>query len=178
MNLTVAGAAVTALSLIREDRRALAWLGGALLALASWVRLWDIGVREPEPYTLPTALVLLAVGLLHLRRHPDASTMTALAPGLGLALVPSLLWVLADPIELRALLLGIACLGLVLAGVQLRWTAPLTLGALVGGCRGGPAGGAVHRRGRPALGADRPGGRRTDPDGSHLGASAPARHGR
>ena len=30
VNLTVAGAAVTALSLIREDRRALAWLGGAL----------------------------------------------------------------------------------------------------------------------------------------------------
>ncbi|MGZ8737299.1 MAG: SCO7613 C-terminal domain-containing membrane protein [Nocardioides sp.] len=133
VNLTVAGAAVTALSLIREDRRALAWVGGALLALASWVRLWDIGVREPEAYTLPTALVLLTLGLLHLRRHPDANTMTALAPGLGLALVPSLLWVLADPIELRALLLGVACLGLVLAGVQLRWTAPLTLGALVGG---------------------------------------------
>jgi hypothetical protein len=59
--------------------------------------------------------------------------MTALAPGLGLALAPSLLWVLADPIGLRALLLGVACLGLVVAGVQLRWTAPVVLGALVGG---------------------------------------------
>lgn len=131
--LTVAGAAVSALALIREDRRRLGWLGGALLALASWVRLWDIGVREPEPYTLPTALVLLALGLLHLRRDPGSSTTAALASGLGLALVPSLLWVLADPIGLRALLLGLACLALVTVGLKLRWTAPVTAGALVGG---------------------------------------------
>ncbi len=131
--LTVSGAAVTALALLRPDRRRLAWLGGALLALASWVRLWDIGVREPEPYTLPTAAVLLMLGVLHLRRHPEASTMAALGAGLGLALVPSLLWVLSDPMSLRALLLGMACLGLVVAGVRLRWTAPLALGALVGG---------------------------------------------
>jgi hypothetical protein len=131
--LTVAGAAVTALAMLREDRRQLAWLGGGLLALASWVRLWDIGVREPEPYTLPTALVLLALGVLHLRRHPRADTMTALAAGLGLALVPSLLWVLADPSGLRALLLGLACLVLVVGGVRLRWSAPVTIGAVVGG---------------------------------------------
>jgi hypothetical protein len=131
--LTVSGAAVTALALLRSDRRGFAWLGGALLALASWVRLWDLGVREPEPYTLPTALVLLALGVWHLRREPRASTMTALGAGLSLALVPSLLWVLADPTGPRALLLGLGCLGLVVGGVRLRWTAPLLLGALVGG---------------------------------------------
>jgi cell division protein FtsW (lipid II flippase) len=76
--------------------------------------------------------VLLLVGAQHLRRHPTASTMTALAPGLGLALVPSLLWVLADPTGLRTLLLGLGCLLLVLAGSRLRWTAPLALGAMVG----------------------------------------------
>ena len=130
--LTVSGAAVTALSLLRPDRRRLAWAGGALLAMASWVRLWDIGVREPEPYTLPTAVVLLTLGLLHLRRTPEAGTTTALGAGLGLALVPSLLWVVADPTGLRALLLGLSCLGLVVAGARLRWTAPLVLGAVVG----------------------------------------------
>ncbi len=130
--LTVAGVVVTALSLLRDDRRALAWLGGLLLALASWVRLWDIGVREPEAYTLPSAVVLVAVGLVYLRRHYAAATMTALAPGLGLGLVPSLLWVLADPVGLRALLLGAACLGLVVGGLRLRWTAPLVAGAVVG----------------------------------------------
>ena len=55
-----------------------------------------------------------------------------MTPGLSLALVPSLLWVLADPTGLRALLLGLGCLGLLLAGARLRWTAPVLLGATVG----------------------------------------------
>ena len=58
--------------------------------------------------------------------------MTALAPGLSLALVPSLLWVLVEPTGPRALLLGLGCFALVLAGLRLRWTAPLALGATVG----------------------------------------------
>ena len=32
---------------------------GSLLALATWVRLADLGVHAPEPYTLPSALALL-----------------------------------------------------------------------------------------------------------------------
>ncbi len=130
--LTVGGAVVSAMSLLREDRRMLGWIGGLLLAAASWVRLADLGVQEPEAYTLPSALALLLVGLWHLRRHDRASTMTALAPGLSLALVPSLLWVLVDPTGLRVLLLGLACLGLVLAGARVGWTAPIALGAAVG----------------------------------------------
>jgi len=131
--LTVAGVVVTVLSLLRADRRALSWAGGLLLALASWVRLWDLGVHAPEAYTLPSAVVLLAVGLLHLRRNPHSPTMTALAPGLALGLVPSLLWALVEEPGLRALLLGAACLALVVVGVRLGWTAPLLLGAAVGG---------------------------------------------
>jgi hypothetical protein len=131
--LTVAGGVVTAMSLLRPDRRLLGWPGGALLAAASWVRLWDVGVTAPEAYTLPSAVALLLVGLVHLHRHRDAATMTALAPGLGLALVPSLLWVLADPVGPRSVLLGLGCLGLVLAGVRLGWTAPIVLGSTVGG---------------------------------------------
>jgi hypothetical protein len=130
--LTLAGAVVTVMSLLREDRRRLAWAGGLLLAASSWVRLWDVGVRAPEAYTLPSAVVLLLVGLDHLRRHREASTTSALAPGLSLALVPSLLWSLAEPMELRSLLLGLGCLALVLAGTRLGWTAPITVGASVG----------------------------------------------
>ncbi len=130
--LTVAGVVVTVMSLLRSDRRELGWAGGLLLATASWVRLWDLGVRAPEAYTLPSAAVLLVVGALHLRRNSGASTMTALGPGLSLALVPSLLWVLADPTGLRTLLLGLGCLALVIGGVALRWTAPISLGATVG----------------------------------------------
>ena len=132
--LTLAGAAVTATSLVRVDRRMLAWPGGALLAAASWVRLWDIGVTAPEAYTLPGAAALAVVGLRHLHTHPGSATVTALGPALSLALVPSLLWALADPDGgLRVLLLGLGCLVLVVVGVRLRWTAPTLFGSLVGG---------------------------------------------
>ncbi|HEU4513569.1 MAG TPA: hypothetical protein VFR87_10735 [Nocardioidaceae bacterium] len=130
--LTLVGAAVSATALLRQDRRAAGWLGGLLLAAASWVRLADLGVDTPEAYTLPSAVALVALGLYHLRANPAAGTMAALTPGLMLALVPSLLWVFADPVALRSLLLGMACLALVVTGVRLRWSAPLVHGAVVG----------------------------------------------
>jgi cell division protein FtsW (lipid II flippase) len=130
--LTALGVAVTVVSLQRADRRSLGWVGGGLLAAASWVRLFDLGVHAPEAYTLPSAAALLVVGLAHLRRHPGSSTWTTLAPGISLASVPSLLWVLAEPTGPRALWLGLGCLALVLVGARLGWTAPLVLGAAVG----------------------------------------------
>lgn len=130
--LTVAGAAASATALLRRDRRGVGWAGGALLAAASWVRLWDIGVDAPEAYTLPTAVALVMVGVWHLRNRPESGTTSALSAGLGIALVPSLLWSLDDPATLRTLLLGGGCLVLVLLGLRLRWTAPLVWGAAVG----------------------------------------------
>ncbi len=132
LDLTVAGALVTASSLAHPHRRELAAPGGLLLAMATWVRLYDLEVTAPEAYTLPSALVLVGLGLHHLRHHPETSTVRALGAGLTLATVPSLLWAMEEPESLRALLLGAACLGLVLAGVRLRWTAPLVIGAVVG----------------------------------------------
>src|SRR5213078_1744216 len=113
--LTIGGAVVTALSLLQVDRRRLASLGGLLLAAATWVRLWDLGVRAPEAYTLPAAVVLVLVGLRRLHQDRSATTLGALAPGLSLMLVPSALWVLVDPTGVRTLLLGLGCLVLVLA---------------------------------------------------------------
>ena len=133
VHLTVLGVAAVALSLLRPDRRPVAALGALLLAGATWLRLADLGVSEPEPYTLPSAAALTAVGLWQLRRRPELSTRLAVGPGLTLALLPSLLWTLADDgSDLRVLLLGLACLGLVLAGTVRRWSAPLVLGAVVG----------------------------------------------
>jgi hypothetical protein len=40
---------------------------------------------------------------------------------------------LDEPYSLRALLLGAACLALVVGGVTLRWGAPVVVGAVVGG---------------------------------------------
>ena len=127
---------------------------------------------SPEAYTLPSALALLVVGGVHLRRRADAGTMTALAPGLSLALVPSLLWVLVEPTGPRALLLGLGCFALVLAGLRLRWTAPLALGATVGAL-------LVLRLAAPYVGDAVPrwvliggAGARADRRRRHLGATA------
>lgn len=132
VHLTLAGACVVVHALLHRDRRLLAPVGGLLLAAATWCRLADLGVRQPEAYTLPTALALIAVGLWHLRRNPAASTLVALGPGLLLATVPSLLWALDEPLTLRAAWLGIACLLLVVGGALRRWSAPLLVGAVVG----------------------------------------------
>jgi hypothetical protein len=132
VHLTVAGGLVTASALVNPGRRALGWAGGLLLVLATWVRLADIGVDAPEPYTLPSAIALLVVGLVRLDRGPDVSTWRALGPGLVLATVPSLLWVLVDPVTPRAAWLGAGCLGLVVLGTRLRWSAPVLVGAAVG----------------------------------------------
>ncbi|WP_348245992.1 SCO7613 C-terminal domain-containing membrane protein, partial [Salmonella enterica] len=88
------GCLLVADALVHRGHRDLAYAGSALLLLATWVRLGDLGVTAPEPYTLPLAVALTAVGLLHLRRFPAAGTATALLPGLLLGTVPSLLWVL------------------------------------------------------------------------------------
>ena len=132
IHLTLAGALVTSSSLVHRSRRSLTWLGGLLLAAATWVRLHDLGVTAPEAYTLPTAAALVLVGLHRLGRDPDADTRTTLLPGLALALVPSLLWALVEPLSLRAALLGLGCLVLLLGGSALRWSAPVVAGWLVG----------------------------------------------
>ncbi len=63
LHLTLLGALVTSSALIHQDRRWAGWVGGSLLAAATWVRLADLGVGTPEAYTLPSALALLALGL-------------------------------------------------------------------------------------------------------------------
>ena len=132
VHLTIAGALVTTSSIVHPTRRLLAWPGGLLLAAATWVRLLDLDVDVVEAYTLPSALALVVVGAWRLREDERSATVKALAPGLMLATVPSLLAVLDDPSSLRALLLGAACLGLTLVGAVLRWSAPLVVGSVVG----------------------------------------------
>ena len=133
VHLTLAGALVCASAALNPSRRSLAWPGGLLLAAATWVRLADLGVTDPEAYTLPTALALVAVGIVRLRRDPDAPTRSTLLPGLVLATLPSLLVVLADgPVSPRAAALGLGCLVLLLAGARVRWSAPVVVGGATG----------------------------------------------
>jgi hypothetical protein len=132
VHLTLAGALVVASSLLHLELRALAWPGGLLLAAATWVRLYDVGVQAPEPYTLPTAVVLVLVGLQRLTRDPQLDTLPALLPGLTLAVAPTLLWALVDPLSGRAVAVGLTALVLLLGGTVLRWTAPVLVGWLAG----------------------------------------------
>ena len=132
LHLTVLGCLLAATALLHESRRPVAWAGGAVLLLATWVRLGDLGVTAPEPYTLPLATALAVIGLWRLHHDPASDTATALGPGLVLATVPSLFWALDDPISVRALVLGAACLALAIAGAALRWSAPLVTGSVVG----------------------------------------------
>lgn len=131
VDLTVAGVLVTTSGLLHR-RDELNWVGGALLMAATWVRLADLGVDTPEAYTLPLAAVLVAVGLYRMWRS-DIGSWPALAPGLALAVSPTLILVLAEPVTARAVWLGAGCLALVLAGVWLRWSGPLLVGAGAGG---------------------------------------------
>lgn len=128
---TLAGLGLVALATaLRSDRRSVAVAGALLLSASSWVRLADAGVTAPEPYALPVAA--LALGLGHLRRRSDpATTSWAYAPGLSLALVPSLLRSVADETLTRSLLVGLAALAVVLLGARLRLRAPLVVGAAV-----------------------------------------------
>jgi hypothetical protein len=130
--LTIAGCLFGATALLHESRRSCAVVGTALLVLASWVRLADLDVTAPEPYTLPLAVALLGLGTWRLQRSAAVGTLESLLPGLLLATIPSLLWVCAAPVSLRALALGTACLALSVAGAAARWSAPLVVGASVG----------------------------------------------
>jgi hypothetical protein len=132
LHLVVLGALLSASALIHESRRDLVWAAVPVFALASWVWFGDRGVTDPEPYTLPIAAALTVLGLMHLRRNPGAGTEFALLPGLLLATLPSLFWVLGDPLSLRALIVGLACLALTIAGAAVRWSAPLMVGSVVG----------------------------------------------
>lgn len=131
VDLTLTGVLAHLSALLNAHRRWMAWVGLGLMVAAQWVRLDQIGVETVEAYTLPLAVVLLAVGVVRIR-HTGTGSPRALGPGLGLALVPTLLVALVDPISLRAVLLGLACLLVLGAGIALRWSAPLVAGAAVG----------------------------------------------
>jgi len=129
--LTLTGAAAIVVSLVSPDRRPASIAGGFLLAAASWARLIDEHVSVVEAYTLPTAVVLVGVGGWQMRLRPTVSSMVALAPGLALALLPSLARTLGEPTSLRALILGLCALGIVLLGAYRRVLAALLLGSWV-----------------------------------------------
>jgi hypothetical protein len=130
VGLTLYGVAGVLVSLVSPDRRRVAWAGGVLLVLATWVRLFALDIEVVEAYTLPGAVALLVVGLLWMRRTPSATSWEALGAALGLGVGASLLVALQEPTSWRALAVGVVGLLLVGVGVRLTWGAPLLVGGV------------------------------------------------
>ncbi|MFI7283955.1 SCO7613 C-terminal domain-containing membrane protein [Micromonospora chersina] len=129
------GLAVAVRVLRRGETPAWRWgfaaVAGGSELLGGWLLLAAGGVAVLEAYTLPAAALALGAGLLALRSRPGLNSWLALGPGLGAALLPSLVSVLAAPDAqpARRLALGLVALGAVLGGAVRRWQAPVLLGA-------------------------------------------------
>lgn len=130
VTVTVIGSALALAGIVAERRDGYRWLGAAVLLVAAMLRA-AAGQVAPELATLPAALVLVAAGAHRLLRDPETDSIRALAPGLALGLLPSLLPALAEPRTLRGVLVAAAALGLVAVGASRRWSAPLVAGAAV-----------------------------------------------
>ena len=107
------------------------WLALGLLTPAAACLVFGLGVTALEAYTAVPAASMILGGLWWMKRDPSVRTYKALAPGLGLALVPSYvaLVVFPNPLpRLIALLAAIVLLALV--GVSRRWFAPLLATAI------------------------------------------------
>ncbi|MGP3965720.1 SCO7613 C-terminal domain-containing membrane protein [Nonomuraea sp. 3N208] len=101
-------------------------IAGLLVAGEAVAVARAMAVEAVEAYTLPFALVLLALGWWRTRSR-QISSWPVYGPGLALAFGPSLL---AEAGSLRSLLLGIAALAVTLAGARGRLQAPAVLGGL------------------------------------------------
>jgi hypothetical protein len=129
MALTVVGSAICLVAVTNRDREAAGWLGAAVLASATLLRV-ALDVQAPELYTLPAAAVLIAFGIHRMLDDDDANSFTMLGSGLSLALLPSLLLALEEPVSLRGALVGAAGVVVLAIGVLQRWGAPFALGAV------------------------------------------------
>jgi hypothetical protein len=132
MVVTIAGTAICVVAVTTRDRALLGWVGAIVLGAATLIRV-ATDVSAPELYTLPAAALLVAVGAWRLRGEAADSSFTVLGSGLTLALLPSLLLALEEPVSLRGALIGAGAVLVLAAGVHLRLAAPFTLGAATTG---------------------------------------------
>lgn len=91
-----------------------------------------VGAARPvELVTLAPAAALTVLGVVRLRRDPQARSWPALGAGLGLATLPSLAYDVGSNELWRVVALGVLALALVVVGARRRLQAPLVIGAAV-----------------------------------------------
>jgi hypothetical protein len=83
-----------------------------------------------ETLTVPLAALLLALGVQRMRRR-SVSSWHALGPGLAVLLLPSLLLASVVGGAWRVVALALVATAAVVAGLALRWQAPLLAGGAV-----------------------------------------------
>jgi hypothetical protein len=132
MTLTIAGTALCLVIVTTRDRAWLGWAGAVVLGFATLIRVLE-DVSAPELYTLPAAALLVGAGAWRFHTDVESSSFTVLGSGLTLALLPSLLLALDEPVSLRGALVGAAGVLVLAVGVQRRVAAPFVLGALTTG---------------------------------------------
>lgn len=130
-SLAIAGAVLLVASAAWRGLRLLGWRPGtwvaaATLSLGVGAILSNAHVGVIEAYIATPATIAIVLGVRQLRIDPNLGTLEALAPGLGLALVPSYLAMIAFPdVAERAVLLTLITLILAVVGVLARWFAPV-----------------------------------------------------
>ncbi|CAN5857447.1 hypothetical protein BH23ACT10_BH23ACT10_34790 [soil metagenome] len=124
--LAVAAAGV---AVRRADRRWLRWVATGAASASSWTLLADLDIGLVEAYTMPPALVIIALAASGLRVRPSASSWPVMGTGLTLLTMPTVLQLVDDPGDLRRLAVSIV-LGSALAVVgRLRaLQSPLVIG--------------------------------------------------
>jgi hypothetical protein len=97
-----------------------------LLSPAAALLLAAVGATALEAYVAVPGATVLGLGLLRMRRDATIRTYAALAPGLGLILIPSYIAMVLDPqVLIRPLALAFSAAVLGLIGVGRQWFAPL-----------------------------------------------------
>ena len=127
VNLLIGAICWFAVSILIRQGLAAA-VGAVLSQFAAWLALGIAGVWLIEAYTVPGALVLLALGAEAMRRSPQRGSWMSLSPALVVALVPSSMVAIADGGARMLALIAVGAL-LVIVGGLLRLGAPVVAGA-------------------------------------------------
>ena len=133
----VLGVAGLAALLRAGDPTRTGWVapGVALLSSAWWAEVGDLAPAGAgvEWWSLPPAVLALAVGVLVWQRHPALGSWVVLGPGLVAGLLPSALQGAAEGVLVsggwRVAVVAVVAAGVCAAGVRWGWQAPVVLGA-------------------------------------------------
>ncbi|GIF98468.1 hypothetical protein Cci01nite_35620 [Catellatospora citrea] len=128
----VLGIAATRAGRPTAQRRVLFWAAAGSEIAAWWLIMRSADIALPEAYTLPFALLALAVGLLELRQRPQLGSWAAYGPALIAGFGPTVVVVLVtDTNPIREVGLLVAAILTLVIGSRYGQQAPVAIGAAV-----------------------------------------------